>query len=326
MRIAIGWIVLFGLVQIAAGLILRGIDPGHVWGVDKGILADRFTGTSLNANASACLFGVIALLGLGRWLTLMRESGEDRDSGIVARIAAMLGLAIGTGACFITGSRTALLLLVAGLAIVAGRDPLLRRRLLRPRGLAMLAAAGFVLVMLALTIGDVTLDRMAMTGTDAVTRVEIWRHYAALVGRSWLWGYGPLSFDEVNLMSLRTAAQATLLWYVHSAHNQILSMLLEGGVPYLVLATATLAAILLAIHRRRDPKRADPLLRAMMVATTFVLACAMVDITLDVPAMAALQTVLIGLPWGRAVRRVVDLRRSAERLPPPTGALHHSPR
>lgn len=326
MRIAIGWIVLFGLVQIATGLILRGIDPGHVWGVDKGILADRFTGTSLNANASACLFGVIALLGLGRWLTLMRESGEDRDSGVVARIAAMLGLTIGTGACFITGSRTALLLLVVGLAFVAGRDPLLRRRLLRPRGLAMLAAAGFVLVMLALTIGDVTLDRMAMTGTDAVTRVEIWRHYAALAGRSWLWGYGPLSFDEVNLMSLRTAAQATLLWYVHSAHNQILSLLLEGGVPYLALATATVAAILLAIHRGRDPKRADPLLRAMMVATSFVLACAMVDITLDVPAMAALQVVLLGLPWGRAVRRSVDLRRSAERLPPPTGAAHHSPR
>ncbi len=190
MRIAIGWIVLIGLIQIATGLILRGIDPGHVWGVDKGILVDRFTGTSLNANATGCLFGVIALLGLGRWLTLMRESGEDRDSGVVARIAAMLGLTMGTGACFITGSRTALLLLVIGLAFVAGRDPLLRRRLLRPKGLALLAVVGFVLIMLALTIGDVTMDRMTMTSTDAVTRVEIWRHYAALAARSWLWGYG----------------------------------------------------------------------------------------------------------------------------------------
>ncbi|WP_294202716.1 O-antigen ligase family protein [uncultured Sphingomonas sp.] len=310
MRIAIGWIVLIGLVQIATGLILRGIDPGHVWGVDKGILVDRFTGTSLNANATGCLFGVIALLGLGRWLTLMRESGEDRDSGVVARIAAMLGLTMGTGACFITGSRTALLLLVIGLAFVAWRDPLLRRRLLRPKGLALLAVVGFVLIMLALTIGDVTMDRMTMTSTDAVTRVEIWRHYAALAARSWLWGYGPLSFDEVNLMSLRTAEQAHLLWYVHSAHDEILSLLLEGGVPYLVLTIMTMAAILLDIHRHRDAKRADPLLRAMMVATALVLPCAMVDITLDVPAMAALTTVLIGLPWGRAMRRAVDTRYS----------------
>ncbi|HJO67241.1 MAG TPA: O-antigen ligase family protein [Sphingomonas sanguinis] len=308
MRIAIGWIVLIGLIQIATGLILRGIDPGHVWGVDKGILVDRFTGTSLNANATGCLFGVIALLGLGRWLTLMRESGEDRDSGVVARIAAMLGLTMGTGACFITGSRTALLLLVIGLAFVAGRDPLLRRRLLRPKGLALLAVAGFVLIMLALTIGDVTMDRMTMTSTDAVTRVEIWRHYAGLAAKSWLWGYGPLSFDEVNLMSLRTAEQANLLWYVHSAHDEVLSLLLEGGVPYLLLTMATMAAILLDIHRHRDAKRADPLLRAMMVATTLVLACAMVDITLDVPAMAGLTTVLIGLPWGRAIRRAVDTR------------------
>lgn len=310
MRIAIGWIVLIGLIQIATGLILRGIDPGHVWGVDKGILVDRFTGTSLNANATGCLFGVIALLGLGRWLTLMRESGEDRDSGVVARIAAMLGLTMGTGACFITGSRTALLLLVIGLSFVAGRDPLLRRRLLRPKGLALLAVVGFVLIMLALTIGDVTMDRMTMTSTDAVTRVEIWRHYAALAARSWLWGYGPLSFDEVNLMSLRTADQAHLLWYVHSAHDEVLSLLLEGGVPYLVLTMATMAAILLDIHRHRDAKRADPLLRAMMVATALVLACAMVDITLDVPAMAALTNVLIGLPWGRAMRRAVDTRYS----------------
>ncbi len=310
MRIAIGWIVLIGLIQIATGLILRGIDPGHVWGVDKGILVDRFTGTSLNANATGCLFGVIALLGLGRWLTLMRESGEDRDSGVVARIAAMLGLTMGTGACFITGSRTALLLLVIGLSFVALRDPLLRRRLLRPKGLALLAVVGFVLIMLALTIGDVTMDRMTMTSTDAVTRVEIWRHYAALAARSWLWGYGPLSFDEVNLMSLRTADQAHLLWYVHSAHDEVLSLLLEGGVPYLVLTMATMAAILLDIHRHRDAKRADPLLRAMMVATALVLACAMVDITLDVPAMAALTNVLIGLPWGRAMRRAVDTRYS----------------
>ena len=326
MRIAIGWIVLIGLVQIATGLILRGIDPGHVWGVDKGILVDRFTGTSLNANSTACLFGVIALLGLGRWLTLMRESGEDRDSGVVARIAALLGLTMGTGACFITGSRTALVLLVIGMAFVARRDPLLRRRLLRPKGLALLAVAGCVLVMLALTIGDITMDRMAMTSTDAVTRVEIWRHYARLAGRSWLWGYGPLSFDEVNLMSLRTAAQANFLWYVHSAHDEILSLLLEGGVPYLVLTIATAAAILFTIHRQRDARRADPLLRAMMVATAFVLACALVDITLDVPAMAALSTVLIGLPWGRAVRRAVDRRRAAERIDPPTDAADHSPR
>ncbi len=65
MRIAIGWIVLIGLIQIATGLILRGIDPGHVWGVDKGILVDRFTGTSLNANATGCLFGVSRCWALG---------------------------------------------------------------------------------------------------------------------------------------------------------------------------------------------------------------------------------------------------------------------
>ncbi len=87
-------------------------------------------------------------------------------------------------------------------------------------------------------------------------------------------------------MSLRTAEQAQLLWYVHSAHDEVLSLLLEGGVPYLVLTMATMAAILFDIHRHRDAKRADPLLRAMMVAMALVLACAMVDITLDVPAMA----------------------------------------
>lgn len=324
MRITIGWIVLFGVIQIAVGLTLRGLDPVRVWGFDKGILADRFTGTSLNANASAALFGTMALLGLGRWLTLMRESDEARDSGVVARSAALLGLVLGTGACFITGSRTALALLVVALAVVAGRDPLLRRRLLQPKGLAMLAVAGTVAAMLTLTVGEMTLDRLAMTGTDAVVRLEIWRHYARLAAPAWLWGYGPLSFDEVNLASLRTAAQATL-WYVHSPHNEILSLLLEGGVPYLVLASATVGAILLAIHRQTDRRRADPLLRAMLAAAAFVFACAMVDITLDVPAMAALQVTLLGLPWGRAVRRMVD-RRQARLLPPPAALAGHRPR
>lgn len=322
MRITVGWIVLFGIVQIAIGLILRGLDPGHVWGFDKGILADRFTGTSLNANASAALFGTIALLGLGRWLTLMREGGEERDSGVVARSAALLGLALGTGACFITGSRAALALLVLALGVVAGLDPLLRRCLLRPKGLAMLAVAGMAAIMLTLTIGDMTLDRLALTGNDAVVRIAIWRHYAALVPPAWLWGYGPLSFDEVNLASLRDAGTASL-WYVHSAHNEVLSLLLEGGVPYLALACATVGAMLFAIWRQNDRQRADPLLRAMLVAAAFVFACSMVDITLDVPAMAALQVTLLGLPWGRAVRRIVDKRQA--RLRPPPAAVQ-SPR
>lgn len=306
MRIAVGWIVAFGVVQIAIGLILRQLDPARVWGYDKGLLADRFTGTSLNANASGCLFGVIALLALGRWLALLRTGDGGRVNGVFDRTMAALALFAGVGACAITGSRTALALTLVTLAALAISDRPLRRFLFSPTGLLLSAGALIGVGLLFFLVGDVTFDRLAMTGTDALGRVEIWSHYAAVVARSPVWGYGLQSFDEVNLRSLHTIHDATMLWYIHSPHNMVLSLLIEGGLPYSLLLAATVLAILLAIARRRGSDRQDPLLRSVLAAVGLIAACSMVDIALDVPAIAALAVTLLGMPWGRAIRQHVD--------------------
>lgn len=71
------WIGLV-LILLAVGIAMNELDASKVWGYDKGFLAGRFTATMLNANAAGCLFGVLAVLGLGRFLTLLPGDSNER--------------------------------------------------------------------------------------------------------------------------------------------------------------------------------------------------------------------------------------------------------
>ena len=125
-----------------------------------------------------------------------------------------------------------------------------------------------------------------------------------------LFGYGLQSFSELNLHHLGGPLEATGFWYINSAHNKILGILIEGGWPYLGLLVLTVAVMGSNMLRYRRIERDDPLMRAIPLGLLLLLSCSMVDIALDVPALAALAVFLFAMMWGRSLRIAADVQRS----------------
>ena len=105
-------------------------------------------------------------------------------------------------------------------------------------------------------------------------------------------------------------AGAAELAPVNAAHNVAIQLVLDAGLPFLLAIVAALAMIVRCVvganaHRRM---RIDD--AGIVLAVLVLLIAAMVDIALDVAAMALLFWTLLGLLWGAALTR-----REAERGP-----------
>ena len=294
------WIWL-SLLLLAMGLAINELTPGQVWGYDKGFLADRFTGTTLNANGAGVLFGVLALLGAGRVLALVRYR-LDRAS-LMAMIGAPVAIFAGLAGCAISMSRTALAATLMALIVLVLQDRAIRhvvRR--RPFYLGLVTAALIAAaVVTVLLVGDGVRDRFLTLAEDGVERWQIWGFYAGLAEQAPL-GFGPGGLEDAALHALRDPGDAQLLWFVHAPHNIILSLLLLGGWPYLFLIGAASGLLLWrpaqAAWRRREPETVSVMLALGIVATGSA-----IDITLDMPAFVSLAVFLAASGWARTVRR-----------------------
>ncbi len=304
-RVSLDAWIMVSLILLAAGFAMNEADPSRVWGYDKGFLAGRFTGTILNANAAGCLFGILAVLGLGRFLTLLPRRLDPAPLPIM--IAAPVALLAGIGACAITASRTALAATLVALLLATIFDQELReqaRQRTRYVVLLLAALAIGVAVMLFL-VGDVVSDRFQTVSTDGIERTRIWAFYGRIV-LAHPWGVGPGGLDDITLHALSSTTDAARIWFVHSPHNLFLSLLLVGGWPYLMLIL-TAAGLLAWPAIRSSAIRRQPMIRASISAIGVILACASVDITLDIPAFASLAAFLIGTVWGGSVRQPMTM-------------------
>lgn len=294
-------LVLAGVVDIILGLVLRQFDPIHVWGLSKGINLFRFTGTLLNANASACLFGVTAILATG---TLQDSLRYPVRSGI-RTIVPLLMIAVtvlAIGACAITGSRTALLLTVLTIATMLVRDSVTRRLIMNPQGILVGGGVTLMLATILLAVGSATFDRVSFLGGDLLERVAIWSRYAEVARDAPLLGYGPASFVEINNLAMRTPSDARLLWYVNSPHNFVLSLLLEHGWMFITALAITALLITVPIFAGYRGMAKNPVQISAIAACLFILLCGSIDIALDVPAVTMLFALLAGLLWGQNIR------------------------
>jgi O-antigen ligase len=256
----------------------------------------RFAGSIGNPNAAGVIYGMLSLIalavarvGFARW---RKKPGDGR---LLAALAAAAVALVGFALVGTTQSRTALALLVAGLALeLATGAPGRKRR----RGWR---AAGFVVAAGALAVAAAgTLDRFAPVEADGVGRGAIWGYYLALAGKAPLIGHGVGSFVELNQRQL-TQASAPALWSFGAAHAAPVQLALETGWPGVGLLAVVAALVLGRIIRRLRPA-ADPVGLAMLLALMMALLAGMVDIALNVPGIAMLASILTGLSWGRALR------------------------
>lgn len=285
-------LTLAGLVYVAWAAV-DAVD----WLYDSARAA-RYSGTIGNPNAAGIVFAAIALLAGG--LALAPD-----DEPMALRLAALAGSAVALVLCALTGSRSAVLLALLGGALLLVRrwrrwqDGRPSLRLLGPAALAML-----VLLVLVAVLTPVA-DRSAYLPEDAGSRWAVIDHYAGVANASPLWGHGLGSFYEVNQHTL-TAEVAPLYWNFGAAHNAPVQLAIEAGWPGLALLLIALAAIAFQIARaRRDWWSVAPL-----CALAAITGSAMVDIALNVPAVAGLFAILLGSVWGAALASGAATRRS----------------
>ncbi|WP_322964450.1 O-antigen ligase family protein [Sphingomonas fuzhouensis] len=316
------WLV-WGLLNIALALVLRHYNPDAVWGIDKGDLRDRFTGTFLNANAAGCYFAVLAVLAMGRGFALALD--RSVSAPFLAQVATPIAFLGGLGACAITGSRTALFAALVALILLAAQfgPQWMRQQRGNVRALAVGVGVIVLLLLVFLLLGEATLDRLALLGEDWTGRTDMWALYGRLVAQAPL-GYGPGGFDDAALHGFASIHEAHVAWYVHSAHNVILSLLMTGGYPYLAMMVALVVALLFPFFRRAHRMR-EPVVVATVVALGLILVCASTDIALDMPALAAMSAMLAGLIWGRASRFVTEARVDYEGMRPLTNGSAGEP-
>lgn len=301
-RSAIDWLLIFGMLNLLIGLILRAMDPEHVWGMAKPMHELRFTGTFQNANVAAAIFAFLAVLGLGRVLTLIRDGGFVRGGTMSAWLVARIIIVLAAfGACVIAASRASLALMVLAMAALAyawyAPDVPRGRRLFIA---IIILIAVCALIWLSGAFDLLIAERMGQMGVDSVYRGEIYARLWRLFLESPLYGFGLGSFSDMNIYYLDHAREARDFSYINAAHNQALQLMLAGGWPFLILQFLAGALIVRRAVRRNVVK--DPSQLAVWLALGVILGCAMIDIALTVPSVVTLASAVLGILWGRGLR------------------------
>ena len=253
----------------------------------------RFAGTLGNANVAGTFYAMIAVLAFARAAHAL----------VIARRISRIGLrpVLAAGCCIVamiacveTASRMATLTALLGMGAAALLNLSAARRWTYRYWLLILG------LLLTCTVVMLWADRLGARsielGRDIGARAAMWTHYAAVASSAPLTGFGMGSFPLVNASHLGDAGAAQGLWGVNAAHNIILQLVITAGLPF---AAALLAAVLLVVRGAwRVERGPGGLQTAIFLALSVVAANAMVDIALDVPALALCFFLLLGMLAG----------------------------
>lgn len=259
----------------------------------------RLSGLFVSPNTAGCLLLCLFLLALGRAARpLTQQRGRPLDKAIraapYAAYAALLALCLS-----LTASRSALALAVALGPLLVGA----RFWRARPEKQAWIAGAGVVggvgLALLAFATDRTVLSRLADTSLDAADRWAIWSAYGSAFLQSPLYGFGLGSAPVLAKMSV-TPDTYDALWNIRAVHNVYLQWLVEGGIIGAVLMFATLAC-LLAVTVKGATRGAFQSLVPFLAVDLVFLMQGLVDYPLQIPSVAMMWALLLGLQTGIAV-------------------------
>lgn len=282
--------------------------------------------------AAAALYAAYALAvraaGLDGVLWLGRSAYDAASGPFISRgaFAAFCGLAMLAAVARVAGARTpwrrwalaaAWLLLAAallasrsraGLAAALAGHAVLLVLLVRQGALprrAAVAAAVLLPGAVALAALATGLDsRMLAAPEDLAQRVAIWRvALAAAADRPWL-GHGLGSFPDLFDLYRPDAVGRP----ARTAHSGPLEWAAEAGLPAALAWHALLAGLALRCLRAVRLGRRDPAPALAAAVMTLVAVQGAIDFAPQVPAVALLAALLLGLGLGRSSRRRPDQR------------------
>lgn len=298
-RAILDWLLLVNAVILFTGLVFRelGVDAAvPYWTLDR---LGRFTGLASNANVTAAIAACCAVI------TFVRLTGRQRapawaSAHVKGYFAYLPLLTITTGVVVIAGSRftAGVLGVILVLYLILWKT---RQKLSLPR-MAVVGGAVALLIIIIFFFSGLLADRYSRLGASWDDRAASWGHLWNIFLAQPVLGYGLGSFPGINAHFLTTPRYAQANWAVNSAHNIGLQMLLQGGVLYFsFIVSAWLVGALRVVRTLHQRWIRDNML--IVVLLGLLMACASVDIVLDMPAPVSLMMFLAGLLWGQTLDR-----------------------
>lgn len=319
-------VLIIGLSAAAYGLYgilvnLSGL-PSVLW-FDKWAYGESVTGTFVNRNSFATFLGLGLLCVVThlthRILYTNREMTQDPlDGGFLSKgVPIDLIVVIAAAMCLIaalllTQSRAgvlssflAVIVFLLGLAF--------RSRRTRKIGIAVTGSILLLFVLFFYVSGEGLKDRLSRliwTDADLIVRAEIYSSTLSAVGDHPLLGLGYGTFEDGFKIYRSENTRA----YFDKAHNTYLELAMELGIPAataLVLAVTGIAIVCLRGWKRRRRLFVYPWLS--ICATMLVSLHAMVDFSLQIPAVAIQFAAILAIGCAQSWRGQTDTAQSARR-------------
>jgi O-antigen ligase len=221
-----------------------------------------------------------------------RRSGSGSWSNF-ATPAAMLGAA----GCLMIAVGVALNRSLAALGLfipVAFASILLLKQGSRHKRL--IAPVGAVAVVICLAVLTGTGLRAELTGGDTssfVTRADMWKSTLRLIAETFPFGTGLGSFPSIYVLA--EDPRAVGLTYINHAHNDFLELVLETGLPGLLLLLASLVWWLLTSAGIWRSPSSSEFSRAATIASGALILHSIVDYPLRTPALSSVFAACLGM-------------------------------
>jgi len=303
-----------GAVAAGVGLLIWGAGLSHLLWFDEGFVAvqtrygSRLAMPFVNPNHLAAFagMGLICAVGLlagetrGLWRpeTAWREKLRRFFVTVISRQWPLLvSVMVYAMAVLLSQSRGGALALLFGLLVLGAA--LVRRR--KPRFSQIMAAIVLVAVVAGVLFApavDRLADRIGAVEAEAGQRMEIYRNAGKAIEASPLLGYGYGGFPALY----RMYDQQDIAGVVDFAHSTVLENVVELGIPAAALLYGAILWTVIACWRGAGDRRRDQHIPALAAAVAaLALIHSMVDFPLQIPAIAATFSLILGVGFAQSV-------------------------
>lgn len=301
-RYALVAIAVYALASVSLGVL-------QVIGGENSILypyrisnAGEPIGLLANRNHQAALMAATIPV-----LLALSAQVNSKDRRLAIRMAAYFVVALMVMLAILSGSRTGTVLaifsLLAGLYLIVMRQrpatdaPVWRLPRWLRIGLPVTVVLLGVLLLYAAAEGT-AFERFSERSNIEDLRVKILPQLIEMVRSTLPFGFGFGTFPEAFEIYERTEQMAPR--YVNHAHNDWLEIVIEGGIPAIIIAASFAVWILLRTFSLREKlvrpvSDWDYLRLAALLGILVLVAASLLDYPLRTPALAAVMAVLLGV-------------------------------
>ncbi|WP_417518349.1 O-antigen ligase family protein [Minwuia sp.] len=302
-------IVVIGTVYALYGLIAELSGGDTIVGIEQRAYQDSLTSTFVNRNSFATFAGLAAVAAFGmlaRTFHTESDTRSDRPRPVIrppsrfglSSVLLATALAILLLALLLTKSRAGLFSTGAGLAVVAWAWFYRRGRL---PGLPVLAGGAVIATVLVLfAAGGGTFERKAeVDGESLGGRPWLFQRTFSAIADEPLTGHGGGSFESY-FQSYKNADFGGV-YAISKAHNSYLEFAADAGIPALILLLVLYAGVLLACFRGIRARQQDAGYPGIALAAGALVGLhALVDFSVQIPAVACLFALLLGVGYSQA--------------------------